>query len=135
MCSFANKCFLVIEVATASNSVALPTNQILENRQITSVGIRKAASGQKSRTGKTLAAAAVMATAHIKLADASGTAIADLPLNMLERDANSPEHLRVNWQKIAPSQSTIVLDTAAAGYDATHVIELVFGYDCSAQCN
>lgn len=124
----------MIEVVTASNSVSLPTNQIVEGRTITSIGMRKAAAGQKSRYGKTLAASGVIATAHLRLADAGGGTIAEIPLNMLERDANSPEHLRVNWQGVQPSQSSIVLDTAASGYDATHVIELVFGYDCGQQC-
>lgn len=135
MCCCENKCIVTIEVTTSGGSFALPTNKIIETRRITSVGIRKAASGQKSKSGKTLAAAAVIATAHLKLVDSSANFLAELPLGMLERDANSPEHLRVNWQDIGTSQSTVSLDTGASGYDAAHVIELIFGYDCTPQCN
>lgn len=134
MCCCQNKCFLTIEVTTSSANVALPTNQTLESRRITSIGIRKAASGLKSKTGKTLAAAAVIATGHLKIMGPSGNFLSEIPLNMLERDANSPEHLHVNWQEISTSNSGITIDTGASGYDAAHVVEIIIGYDCSETC-
>lgn len=135
MCCKANKCIDVIEVVTSGPNVSLPENTKLAKKQITSIGLRKAASGQKSANGKTLAAAGVIATAHLKLVNDQGDFICNIPLGMLERDANAPQHLQVDWKSIGTTQSSIVLDTAASGYDATHVIELIFGYDCGPQCN
>ena len=124
----------MIEVVTASSNIALPENAKLNKKRITSIAVRKAGSGKKSVTGKTLASAGVIATAHLKLVNEQGDFLTNIPVEMLERDANSPEHLRVDWKNIGTTQSSIVLDTAASGYDAAHVIEIVFGYDCSPNC-
>lgn len=96
--------------------------------------MRKSGSGTlKNNQGQTLAADAVINTAHLQLKDVNGFAIGDqIPLNLLQRDVNSPEPLAVKWKNIDPTQCVITLDTSAAGYSATAVIELIWGMDCDS---
>lgn len=133
MCSKCHKCFITLEALTNASSITLPDNQQINKSKITSIQMRRSgALTLKSATGKTLATDAVVGTAHITLKNSNGLQLfAPLPLSTIQRDYNSPEPLCLNIEGVDLSQSTIVLDGAAA--IATSVLEVIFGLDC--QCN
>lgn len=135
MCCCKHKCFITLETLTNAANVTLPDNSRIRDGKITSILLRRADGGTlKSPLGRTLAADTVIATAHATFRNKNGLAITDpVPLSMLQRDYNSPEPLAVSWTDVDPTQTTIVIDTGAAGYNAAHVIEIVFGLDCD-QC-
>ena len=89
----------------------------------------------KTINGTTIAPDTVINNCHLVVKNASGVEItAPLPLSVLQRDYNAPEPLCVSWQGIDPQQTEITIDTSAAGYSASHAIEIIFGIECST-CN
>lgn len=87
-----------------------------------------------SATGATLAPDSVIATAHLVLVNSRNVQIMNpIPLQLLQRDYNYPEPYDLDpgvYAGVDLSRSYIILSTSAAGYVATNVIELVFGYQC-----
>lgn len=119
----------MLEVKTVSGINPLPLSTQLERRNITSIAIRKPGAGRKSATGAVLASQEVVDAGHLKIVNPSGDHIAQLPLNVLERDYLNANPLTVSWDDISTTSSHIVLDVSASGYNSAHVIELIIGYD------
>ncbi len=126
-CKYKN--FQVLELRTTGGVVNLPLSTALERRTITSIAVRRPSANRKSATGAPIATQEVVDTAHLKMVTADGDHIAQIPLNLLERDYLNAEPLSVEWQNISTTASYITLDTGATGYNSTHVIELILGYD------
>lgn len=135
MCNTCYSCSISISVPTNGAVVNLPQTNRLDGSKLLSVFIRRNASGtRKDDQGKTLAADTVIFTAHLHLFNKNGTEVLQMPLESLQRDFNSPEPLRLCRREIDTASSYIRLDTAAAGYNADHVIELVCEYECPQIC-
>lgn len=130
----ANKCIVTLSTLANSSNVNLPDSSRVRESTVNSILVRRSGSGTlKDVNGRTLAADTVIATAHLKLVDKNGFAITDsIPLSVLQRDYNSPDAFRCKYQNVDPTQTVVKLDTGASGYDATHVVEIVFGLDCEA---
>lgn len=127
-------CTVVVEVVTSAGAIALPDVERLKKGTIRTISVRAGDGAKKSSTGKLLAHATVLGTAHLLLKSEGGTEIFPMPLDNLVRTTASPEPLCVNWPPIAPASSQITLDTTAANYNAAHVVEIVFGIDCPNEC-
>ena len=134
MCCKPNQCFITIEALTNSAQISLPQSNRIQEGRVTSIMLRRSGSATlKSYTGNTLASDAVIATAHIRLKKLDGSEVTSpIPLSSLQRDFNSPDPLLVDWKNIDLTQSQIVLDFSVA--TATHVVEVIFGLDCT-NCN
>lgn len=131
MCQQRHKCFITIQTLTNAATVSLPDNVRIRKGRVTSVQMRQSADVLKSVQGTTLAVQAVINTAHVYFKDSNGKEIAaPMPLNTLQRNLSSPEPLAVNWTNVDPTQTQIILDTAAVGYSATACFEFIFGIDC-----
>lgn len=130
MCKPCHNCFITLETLTNAAQISLPDNTRIRDGVVTSIFLRRSGSGTlKTAKGTTVASDAVIGTAHLSLKNTNGKEItAPIPLSSLQRDYNAPEPLCVNWRMIDLSQSSIVLDFAAA--TATHAIEIVFGIEC-----
>lgn len=122
---------MVQSVTTSSNNLPLPDSSRIRNGKVRSLQIRRAGSATLyDINGATLAADSVVAGAHLIVNNANGFNIAPIPLQTLQRDYNNPEPMRVKWLNIDPTQCRIVLNTAASGYSATAVIELLWELEC-----
>lgn len=128
-------CIKTISVVTAGASNQIPDSADIRDGKIRSIMLRRlgGATG-KDVNGANLAPDTVIATAHLLLVNAKNLQIMNpIPLQLLQRDYNSPEPFQVNqdvYSGIDLTRSKVVLSTAAAGYSATDVVELVFEYDC-----
>ena len=133
MCCNKRGCTVVAEVLTSADTIGFPYLQRLEGQNVKSLLVRKSNSETlKSRGRKQIAADSVVFTAHFQIKNSNGNTICEDPISVYFRDANAPEAQAVNWNGFSPSQSTITLDTSAAGYNAGHVLEFVFEVDCPA---
>jgi hypothetical protein len=123
-----HKCFITLQAVTSATQIQLPDNSRIRNGRVTSIALRRSGSATlKTITGATVAADSVIATANMFLVTLGGEQIcAPIPLSFLQRDYNAPEPLKVNWQQIDLTQSTITLTPA----NATDVVEIIFGLDC-----
>lgn len=132
MCSKCHDCFITVSVITKGAQSKFEDNERLRQNTIKSVSVR-AAGGQtkKNPQGVQLAADAVLFSSHLVLRNGNAAAMAEIPVENLVRNANAPEPLCVNWSKIDPTQSYVIVDTTAAGYNAAHCIEFVFELDCT----
>lgn len=135
-CCKGHSCIKTIEVITSAAVVKMPDSADIRDGKIKSIMLRRlgGVSGALSATGATLAPDTVISTAHLILVNAKNNQIMNpMPLTLLQRDYNSPEPFQVNpevYSGIDLSRSSITLSTAAAGYSASAVIELVFEFDC-----
>lgn len=136
MCKNCHDCFITLQVVTSGAILNLPDNQRLRQNKIKAISMRRVAGGTYlSKTGATLAADTVTATAHLSLKNANGTELLDMPLTQLQRDYNNPEPLCVDYEQVDPTASTIVLSTSASGYSATAVFEITFEISCNPVCD
>lgn len=127
-----NQCFITLSPVASAPTINLPENMRLRNNRVISMQIRRLGGVAATNvTGATLAPDTVIMSAYLTLKTQNGTAITDpIPLQMLMRDYNSPDPMPVSYEQIDPVQSTITLNTAAAGYAVTQVIEITFGIEC-----
>jgi len=135
-CNERHKCFLTISAVTSGSVITLPDNARIRDGHVRSISVRRA-NGQVllNNLGQQLASDGVIYTAHLNLVDGSGSPLAQMPVQNLWRDTNYPEPLATNnWKNIDPTQSTITLSTGASGYNAAHVIELVFELNECPNC-
>lgn len=131
MCCQKYTCTVVQSILTNSGNLSLPDSNRISDNDVMALLLRRSGSSTlKDISGRTLAADTVINTAHLKLNNKNGKELAQIPLSVLQRDYNSPAPLPVDWKEVDPTQCSIVLDTTAAGYDATHVIELIWFYPC-----
>ena len=125
------KCTTVLLATTSSGSITLPESNRIRKGIIRSVAMRRLNGvAAKAYNGQLLAVDTVTISAHLSLKDANGTEIWQMPLQYLQRDFNDTAWQKCNIRNIDPTQSTITLDTGAAGYLATSVFELTFELDC-----
>lgn len=117
---------------TNSSNISLPDSTRIRDNTVTSVLLRRSGSlTLKTAKGTVIASDAIVGTAHITFKNTNGKEVtAPIPLSVLQRDYNSPDPLCVNWKNIDLTQTTIVLDGAAA--TATQAFEIVFGVECDA---
>lgn len=137
MCNCCNLCIeeISLEVVTNGAAINLPVNQRIQNANIKRILVRRSGSATlKSVTGKTLAADTVIATAHLILNDLGGKEKIKYPISALQRDFNSPDAYQCDLVNIDPTQCQIILDTTASGYNAAHVVEIIFGIECPKNC-
>jgi hypothetical protein len=121
---------VTISATTSAANINFPDNARIRDAKVVGISMRRSGSSTLYDTnGNTLAADTVVAGAHIRIVDLYGTELQKLPLSTLQRDFNSPEYQCFNLDKIDPIQSSINLNTAAAGYSATAVIEMTFYLD------
>lgn len=126
------KCTVVLLATAATGNITLPESNRLRNGRVRSVSMRRLNGvTAKANNGATLVPDTVTISAHLSLLSANGTEIWQMPLQNLQRDFNSPEPLRCDIRNIDPTQSTIIFDTGAAGWDATQVFEIMFELDCN----
>ena len=133
MCGCKAECFITLSTVIGSATVNLPESMRLRNSKIISMWMRRLGSSTATNiNGQTIAPDTVVLSAYLTLKNQNGTAIHDpIPLQLLQRDFNSPEPLAINlYEQIDPIQSQITLNTSASGYVATDVIEIVFGLKC-----
>jgi len=134
MCQQKHRFITTIQVTTNGGNLRLPDVAEIRDGNIRSIWLRRAAGGTLiTRMGDTVAADTVIATAHLTLVNQKMVQVAIIPLQSLQRDFNSPEPLATDenvYAGVDLSRSSIVLDTNAAGYSATAVIEIMFEYDC-----
>lgn len=131
MCGKCESCTVPVSVLASGSNITLPDVDRLSKGTIRTILVRRSNGVTlKNINGQTLAADTVIATAHLRLTTKNGAETLVYPLSALQRDVNSPEALCVNLPEISLASSGIVLDTTASGYNAAHVIEIVFGIDC-----
>jgi hypothetical protein len=132
MCNCKHQCTITLSATTSGAVLNLPDSSRIRNGRVNYIALRKSgAATLKNVNGQTLAADTVINTANLRVVNLNGFAICDpIPLSFLQRDANSPEPYAVDWQNVDPTQCVITLDTSAAGYSATAVVEIIFGLDC-----
>jgi hypothetical protein len=135
MCQCTHQCFYTLQVVTSSGSVNLPNAQRIRENRVISIQIPDFGSTQGyGANGADAAPNSVLAGGYLYLKDATGFTLCDpIPLWSLLRNSNSPEPLKVNYEKIDPEASVITLNTSASGYSATDVIPIVFELSCT-QC-
>ena len=106
----------------------------IRDGRIRSIWLRRSGSATLlTRLGTTVAADTVIDTAHLTLVNQKTKQVMVIPLSTLQRDYNAPEPFAVDpdvYDGIDLSRSTITLSTSAAGYNATHAIEIMFEYEC-----
>lgn len=123
---------VTISATTSGPNINFPDNARIRDSRVVGIAIRRSGSSTLYDTnGNTLAADTVIAGAHIRLVDLSGLELQRLPLSTLQRDYNSPDYQCFQMDHIDPNQCSINLNTAAAGYSATAVIEMTFYLDPS----
>jgi hypothetical protein len=123
---------VTISATTSGPNINFPDNSRIRDSKVVAISVRRSGSNTLyDQNGNTLAADTVIAGAHIRLVDLSGLELQRLPISTLQRDFNSPEPQCFNMDHIDPIQSSINLNTAAAGYSATAVIEMTFYLDPS----
>lgn len=133
MCCKCHECFIISEVVTSGANVQFPENNRIRTGFLQSIMLMRAnGTAVLSPTGKSLAVDLVLNSSYAYFKNSDGTDVAQIPLAHLVRDPNSPEPLCVrDWQQIDLSQSSIVINTAAAGYSATAVFVFTFGLKCN----
>jgi hypothetical protein len=134
MCQKCHQCTVTVETLTNAGVITLPNVQRIRTNPVLGINVRRSGSlTLKTKTGKTVAADTVIATAHLQLVDQQGFVVVDEPLSNFQRDYNSPEPRCVNYQNIDMEKSNITMDTGATGYSATAAIEITFEIACD-QC-
>lgn len=128
----ANECIVTLSTLANAANVNLPDSSRVKNSVVKSILVRRSGGATlKDANGRTLAADTVIAQAHLRLVNLNGFAITDtIPLSVLQRDYNSPDAFRCKYKNIDPTQCVVIVNTGASGYDATHVVEIVFGLEC-----
>lgn len=133
-CCKGHSCTKTIETVTSGSIIKFPDVAEIRDGKIKSITMRRMGSlTGYSATGATLAADTVIAGAHMQLINANNRIIQQIPLMQLQRDYNSPEPYQTDpniFAGIDLSRTIINLNTSAAGYSATAVIEMTFEYDC-----
>ncbi len=133
-CCKGHSCTKTVETPTSGSIIKLPDVAEIRDGKIKSISIRRMGSlTGYSATGATLAADTVIAGAHVQFINAKNRIVMQMPLMQLQRDYNSPEPYQCNpdvFDGIDLSRTIINLNTGAAGYSATAVIELTFEYNC-----
>ncbi len=135
MCKNCLGCVIATSTQTASDTNELKYSERLNKKRLTHVWMRVAGGVQKDKSGATLASLGVIKTAHLKLVDGTGNEVWTMPLESLQRDFNGPDPLCIRNLNIDSSQCVITLDTGASGYNAAHVIELLWGIECPEMCD
>jgi len=127
-----SKCTVMVLVTTSSGQLTLPETNRITNGVVKGIGMRRLNGvAATANNGTTLAVDAVVMSAHLSLKTSNGTEVLAIPMQYLQRDFNSPEWMKVNnLENIDLTQSTVVLNTGAAGYLATSVLEILFEIDC-----
>jgi hypothetical protein len=127
--------FLSTSVSAAVSNVGFLENERLRGNAIKSLYVRRSGGiVKKDKSGKTLVSDGVLFSAHLSLVDNSAKPLVEVPLEIFVRDYNAPEPICVDWSKVDPTQSRIIFDVTAAGYDPTHVFEFVFEIPTSTNC-
>lgn len=131
MCNKCISCSVPVSVPTNAAKIKFPDVDRLNKGTIRWLLVRRSGSATlKDINGDTLAADTVINTAHLTLMTKNGGETLVIPLSSLQRDYNAPEPQCVQLPAIASNSSFIQLDTSAADYDTSHVIEIIFGIDC-----
>lgn len=133
-CCKGHSCTKTIETPTSGNIVKFPDVAEIRDGKIKSITMRRMGSlTGYSSTGATLAADTVIAGAHMQLVNANNRIVMQIPLMQLQRDYNAPEPYQCDpnvFAGIDLSRTQIIINTSAAGYSATAVIEMTFEYNC-----
>jgi len=133
-CKCKHRCTELQQVITAGPQNFLPDDTRIRRNLINSVYIQPSDPAGSltylSPQGKTLASWSVLNSSYLYVYNQNGTRIATIPLAELIRTTEAPEPLAVSWKEVDPTQSYILVNTTAAGYDATHAIMIMWGLEC-----
>lgn len=134
MCCNKYRCTELQEIVTSAAQVFLPDDTRIRRNVINGVYIQPS-DPEGSLTyltpqGRTIASWSVLNSSYLYVFNQNGTKIATIPLAELIRTTQSPEPFRVDWRQVDPTQSYVLINTTAAGYNAAHAIMLMWGLDC-----
>lgn len=134
MCCNKYRCTELQEIVTSAAQVFLPDDTRIRRNVINGVYIQpsdpEGTLTYLSPQGRTIASWSVLNSSYLYVFNQNGTKIATIPLAELIRTTQSPEPLRVDWQQVDPTQSYILINTSAAGYNAAHAIMLMWFLYC-----
>lgn len=134
MCNCKHRCFELQEVVTSAAVVYLPDNTRIRDNRITSVYVQPSDPAGSltflSPMGRTIATWSVLNSSYLYVVNQNGTKMAPIPLAALIRTQYDQEPLRVDWLQVDPTQTYILINTGASGYNAAHAIDIVFGLAC-----
>lgn len=134
------KCAVLIEVVTSGPVVSLPESNRIRDSHV--LGIETIDMGYVennfsnstlySSTGAIIATADVISSSYLSLKNANGTELVKINLfHLMRGPGGQADPLRINWTDIDPTQSTIIINTAATGYANDAVIPLTFWLECN----
>jgi len=132
MCCNKEGCHIIINVVTAANKNQIPTSERLRNGVLQTLRVpRSGGATLYDINGKTIAADIVIQSSYLVLVSTDGVELDRICLGHCQFDYNSQGAFRVNdWRQVDPQASYVVVNTAAAGYNAAHTIPLTFGLSC-----
>lgn len=134
MCCNKHRCTELQEIVTSAKQVYLPDDTRIRRNVINSVYIQPSDPAGTltylTPAARTIASWSVLNSSYLYVYNQNGTRLAVIPLAELIRTTEAPEPLRVDWQQVDPTQSYILINTTAAGYNAAHAIMLMWGLNC-----
>lgn len=135
MCNCKHRCFELQEIVTSAAQVFLPDNTRIRTNLITSIYVQPSDPAGSltylSPLARTLASWSVLNSSYLNVVNQNGTKIATIPVAMLLRTRDDQEPMAVSWLEVDPTQTFVQINTGAAGYNAAHAIDIVFGLACN----
>lgn len=135
MCNCKHRCFELQEIVTSAAQVFLPDNTRIRTNLITSVYVQPSDPAGSltylTPLGRTIATWSVLNSSYLNVVNQNGTRIAQIPVAALLRTQYDQEPLRVSWLEVDPTQTYVQINTGAAGYNAAHAMNIVFGLACN----